>query len=98
MSEAIYDKDIAPELLRLGRLCADNGMHLVAHVEYESGCGVYTASIDPSASFATKLVHLAAECDGNVEREQSYSRATGSHVGAGAAVDRVLWIEPEVRR
>lgn len=67
MSEAVYDKDVAPELLRLGRICAANGMHLVAHVEYEPGCGAYTASIDPGASFATKLVHLAAKCDGNIE-------------------------------
>jgi hypothetical protein len=35
--EKFYDEKIAPELLRLGSLCGDNGLSFVAGVEWDPG-------------------------------------------------------------
>ncbi len=35
--EKLYDEKIAPELLRLGKLCQDNGLSFVFGVEWEPG-------------------------------------------------------------
>lgn len=67
MSEAIYDKDVAPELARIAGLSRAAGMHFVAHVEYEPGAGAFTADIGADASFATRLVYWATKCDGNID-------------------------------
>jgi hypothetical protein len=35
MSEAIYDEQIAPLLMQAGKLCEQNGLAMVAVVEYD---------------------------------------------------------------
>ena len=78
MSEKYYDDVIAPKLLEVGRLCLDNGLSLVARVEWpidaeqctldgdDEGCGV-TAIEQLDASLAHKITEWASKCGGNVD-------------------------------
>lgn len=71
--EDIYDEQIAPELLRLGKLCEQHGMSFIACVEYDPpnlGIG-RTESMQPDRvgllSCAQRLTHWAARANGNVD-------------------------------
>lgn len=66
MSEKFYDKKVAPKLAELGRLCMDNGLSLLAIVEWqaddkedrESG-RTYAPS---GASWYMQVLRAASEC------------------------------------
>ena len=65
--EKLYDDEIAPALLALGKQCEQHGFSLVAVVEWEPGETARTVTLQAGASFKLKLVELAARCCGNVD-------------------------------
>lgn len=72
-NEEFYDKEIAPELLRLAALCQQKGMGFVASVEYDpiNGGRGTTYFIPPDEkdklSCAQRIVHWASQCNGNID-------------------------------
>lgn len=73
-SEEIYDKEIAPELLRLCNRCKELGMSFVASVEFDApnaGYGRTEFQMPDEGgklSAAQRLVHWAARSEGNIDR------------------------------
>lgn len=66
-NETFYDTQIAPELARLARLCADQGMSFLAAVEYAPGdIGETRLLVTPSWSL--ELAALAIMAQGNLDR------------------------------
>lgn len=65
--EAFYDREIAPKLLEVAKLCEVHEMSLVANVEWAPGKGGLTITETSSASVAQHLVRMAARCNGNVD-------------------------------
>jgi hypothetical protein len=66
-NEEIYDSEIAPVLLALGKRCEEVGISFVAHVEWEPGKNGRTETLQVEASFSQRLVHWAARCGGNID-------------------------------
>lgn len=67
MSEALYDKEIAPKLKEISEACQRAGMPFVAMVEYEPGHEGRTEFMPLSASMAMHITAFAARCDKNVD-------------------------------
>lgn len=67
MSEAIYDEQIAPVLMGLMKICAANGMQMVASVEYEPGEAGSSMQLDGNQSLALDLGRVALLSHGNVD-------------------------------
>lgn len=67
LNEQFYDDHIAPELLRLGKLCEDRGMAFLAHVEFEEGEFGTTVAIPANRSWAFVLAHYAVQAKGNFD-------------------------------
>jgi hypothetical protein len=65
--EAFYDREIAPVLLELGRKCQDNGLSLVAVVEWAPGDTGRTANICEGAGIGLRMTHMAAQAAGNAD-------------------------------
>ena len=73
-NETFYDEHIAPELLRLAKLCKDRGMAFAASVEYDppnAGIG-FTESCPPGGcgvdvSSSQMLSHWSGRSKGNVD-------------------------------
>lgn len=66
-NEQIYDAEIAPKLMEIGKRCQELGFPFVASVEYEYGCTGRT-KVRPGAShFKQRLIHWAVNCNGNVD-------------------------------
>jgi hypothetical protein len=56
--EQIYDEQIAPLLMQVGKLCQDNGLSIVCAVEWEPGDYGSTRALEADASeFMRKLYH-----------------------------------------
>jgi hypothetical protein len=74
--ERFYDEKIAPELLRLMRLCEARGMSFLAVVEFEAAVGD-TGTTAPArgrsdflaqgAGIGQRMAHWAARANGNVD-------------------------------
>lgn len=67
MSEAIYDELIAPELLRIAKLCDEHGIGMVAKVEYAEGETGTTHTATQPKSVAQFIAKGAAMCNGNFD-------------------------------
>lgn len=67
MSEALYDAEIAPELLSISEKCRNAGMPFLAVVEYAPDQMGRTQSIDDKASLAMKILLIAAKAGVNVD-------------------------------
>lgn len=67
INEQIYNEDIAPKLAELGLLCSENGMSLVASVEYEPDQLGETRHLAPNHTFASVLVSMAIASAGSVD-------------------------------
>jgi len=65
--EQFYDDHIAPELLRLGKLCEDRGMAFLAHIEFDEGYFGTTVAIPVKRSWAFVLAHYAVQAKGNFD-------------------------------
>lgn len=72
-NEEFYDSTIAPDLLRLCKLCQERGMAFVACVEYDApNHGIGKTEFQPpdekdKLSASQRLVHWAARSKGNVD-------------------------------
>lgn len=72
--EAIYDAEIAPELLKLAKRCQELEMSFVACVEYDPSSHGYGRTEfqmpddKDKLSAAQRLVHWAARCEGNIDK------------------------------
>jgi hypothetical protein len=65
--EKFYDEHIAPELLRLGKLCQDNGLSLIAMVEWEPGETGRTTCLAKGSGIAIRMADAAMQAHGNVD-------------------------------
>lgn len=66
-NEEWYDKEIAPELMRLGKLCEARGMPFLCQVEYAPGETSETKAIPVGAGIKTVIARMGMECHGNVD-------------------------------
>lgn len=66
-AERYYDKHIAPELLRLSKLCQDNGLSFLALVEWSPGDYGRTLSLQANSGLGIRLADTAAKANGNVD-------------------------------
>lgn len=57
--EQFYDARVAPELLRLAKLCQDNGLSFVAGVEWVPGLWGRTACLTADASVDMRQANKA---------------------------------------
>lgn len=65
--EAFYDSEIAPALLALGKKCRENGLSLVASVEWAPQASGRTAFICEGADIGIQMTNMAAQCNGNAD-------------------------------
>jgi len=61
--EDFYDETIAPELLRLAKMCQEKGMSFVAGVEYEPGDVGRTAFLTTDAVEGMRLANRNLQFD-----------------------------------
>ena len=66
--ERLYDEQIAPELLRLAKLCQENGLSIIAQVEWAPDQTARTAALAADSSFHMKLMHYTSQVRGNVDQ------------------------------
>jgi hypothetical protein len=66
-NEEFYDTVIAPELLKVGKLCKDHGISFVAIAEYDPGEYSSTVSLRENSSYILRLAKAVADCNGNVD-------------------------------
>lgn len=80
-NEELYDKEIAPELMRLGKLCEARGMSFLCQVEYAHGETSETKAVVAGAGIKTVIARMGIECHGNVDALiigiQRYARKFG---------------------
>jgi len=67
MSEEFYDKEIAPELMRLAKICEDRGMSFLCQVEFERDATAETKAVCLGAGVKTHIARMGMECRGNVD-------------------------------
>ena len=67
MSEELYDNKIAPALKELTQECLDNGMSLIAVVEYAPAEHGRTTYVQADHSIAMTMVDIAAQSNGNID-------------------------------
>lgn len=65
--ETFYDREIAPVLLQLARKCQDNGLSIVAMVEWEPGETGRTAALAADSGFGIRMAETAMRSVGNVD-------------------------------
>lgn len=79
--ERLYDNGIAPELLRLCKLCEDNGLSMIAVVEWAPNETGRTLSLRSGSGFGIRMTEAAAQANGNVDSFmvalQRYAREHG---------------------
>lgn len=92
--EAFYDAEIAPALLALGKKCQDNGLSIVAEVEWLPGEGGTTATLQSGSGVGIRLVHLAAKARGNVDALILALMRHGKEHGHSSACLKLLGVEP----
>ncbi|MGI0646786.1 hypothetical protein ACRCPS_17375 [Pseudomonas aeruginosa] len=67
-NEAFYDQVIAPELKRLGELCSDHKMSLLAVVQVGPDLFGRTANLQDDRSLAMSMLDLCARSGVNVDQ------------------------------
>lgn len=68
MSETIYDEQIAPLLLQAGELCEQNGLAMVAVVEYEKEKRGETRVLPDGAGLAMLMLSMLAASGNNIDQ------------------------------
>ena len=66
-NEEWYDAEIAPELMRLGKLCEARGMSFLCQVEYAPGETSETKAVVAGYGIKTAIAWMGMECHGNVD-------------------------------
>ena len=67
MSEAIYDEQIAPLLLQVGKLCEQHGFAFVAVVEYEKEMRGETRLLPSGAGLAMMFLSMLSASGNNID-------------------------------
>lgn len=67
MSEAFYDREIAPTLMELAKKCEAEGLSLVAMVEFEPGDTGSTYTVREHAGASLQLARMAMQAGGNAD-------------------------------
>jgi len=65
--EDFYDRKIAPELMRLAKLCAGEGLGFLAAVEYEPGSLAETCALPEGAGVGIRIAQAAVKANGNFD-------------------------------
>lgn len=65
--EEIYDTEIAPRLLEIGKMCQERGLGFSAAVEYAPHTLGRTTTIPADASYAIRMVDAAIQSYGNLD-------------------------------
>ena len=65
--EAFYDAAIAPELVRLAKLCEENGLSFVAVAEWAPGDVGRTVTLSADRGVRMSVLELAARTGDNVD-------------------------------
>lgn len=65
--EDFYDREIAPTLMDLAGKCQDNGLSIVAMVEWEPGETGRTAALAANSGFGIRMTEMAMRCNNNID-------------------------------
>lgn len=65
--EEIYDAEIAPRLLEIGKMCQERGLGFSAAVEYEPFSLGRTLALPGESSIAIRMVDAAVQAHGNID-------------------------------
>lgn len=65
--ERLYDEEIAPALMELGRKCENAGLSFLALVEYEPGETAQTVTWQKNAGIEFQLAEWAVRAQGNID-------------------------------
>lgn len=95
--EAFYDAEIAPELLRLGKLCQDNGLSFHTIVEWNPGDTGRTMCLVEGFSLQMDLSRVLFESRGNIDAFLIYLMKRARKIGHSSIVLHQLGVphEPE---
>lgn len=95
--EAFYDAEIAPELLRLGKLCQDNGLSFHSIVEWNPGDTGRTMCLVEGFSLQMDLSRALFESNGNIDAFLFYLMKRARKTGHSSIVLHQLGVshEPE---
>lgn len=88
--EDFYDKEVAPKLLELGKLCEQRGMSFVCFVEYLPEHFAETACVKAKASFAFRLILWAGRCRGNIDSLMIAVQRWAQKYGHSSAILNIL--------
>lgn len=92
--EEIYDTEIAPKLLELGKLCEARGMPFYAEVWFDGdGSGRTAFHPEGPRCWPWQLVRAAGQAKGNLDA-LVFAVARAVPDGGGSAVLRMLMTEP----
>jgi hypothetical protein len=67
VSEAIYDAELAPALLAIGKRCEELGIAFLVYVEYEPGEIGRTRCLPKDASLGAHIVDICAGTAPNID-------------------------------
>ena len=79
--EQAYDREIAPRLLEISKLCEQHEMNFVAHVEWEPGKSGTTAFRGDNPGAGHRLAYIASRANGNLDRLVASAAADGREHG-----------------
>lgn len=97
--EAFYDREIAPVLMELAGKCQDNGLSIVAMVEWEPGETGRTVALAGDSGFGIRMADAAMRAHGNVDSLIFALMKFGTENGHGSACLHLLGVPtvPEPR-
>lgn len=82
--EAAYDKEIAPELLRIARRCEELGLSFVAQVAWGDQEGGSTVKLTDELWPASRIAAYAARANGNADHLIKWLLADAEKHGNGS--------------
>lgn len=88
--EAVYDAEIAPLLLKAGKIAEEHGMALVCFAEWEPGETGSTHTLPENPSAAARIAYYAAQCQGNIDSLIMTLQKDGKRYGHGSLMLTVL--------
>lgn len=90
--ESLYDTEIAPALLEIGRRCQESGLSFLAVVEWEPGQQGRTMSILPSCGLGIRWADIAARSNGNADSLIMAMMKHGTEYGHSSACLKLLGV------
>ena len=65
--EKVYDEQIAPKLMEIGKLCEENGIPFLAVAEYAPGKRGTTSILGSTPGLAMVILHLCSQTGENID-------------------------------